>query len=197
MITSLRKLYDKVIELSGHHYAIYILAAVSFTESFLFPIPPDVMLIPMILARRDKAFQIALICTIFSVLGGLGGYAIGYYFYDLIGATILALYGFDNAYTEFKSFYDEHGAFFVAMAGITPFPYKVITILSGIVQMDIMAFTASSAFARGVRFFMLATLLWYFGDQIKIFIEKHFGLLTILFFAFLIGGFLVLKLIAS
>ncbi|MBK67540.1 MAG: cytochrome B [Rickettsiales bacterium] len=192
---ALRKLYDKVIELSAHPHAVYYLFIISFLESSIFPIPPDVMLLPMCMANRKQAFKYAAICLLGSVLGGIAGYAIGFYLFDLIGASILNLYGFENSFIEFKQFYDEYGGWFVAMAGITPFPYKVITILSGIVEMNMIEFVISSIASRGLRFFALAGLLWYFGPWINRFIDKYFALLTVLFFVFLIGGFAIIEFV--
>lgn len=195
MFSALKKLYDRVIELSAHPHASYYLFLLAFIESSFFPIPPDVMLLPMALSCREKAFKYALICLIGSVLGGIAGYAIGFYFFDLIGQSILNFYGFNDAFAEFQSFYNEYGGWFVAMAGMTPFPYKVITILSGIAQMNILEFFLSSIGSRGVRFFALAAIIWYFGPWIREFIEKYFAILTVLFFVILILGFALIKFI--
>lgn len=193
MIKQLRRLYDYIIELSATPKAVYALAFVSFIESSIFPIPPDVMLIPMMLANRQKAFFYAFICTISSVLGGIAGYYIGAVFYETIGHFIISLYGYEDGFTRFTELYNAHGAWIVGMGGVTPFPYKIITILSGITHMDLFAFTLISIGARGVRFFALAFLLWFFGDRIKTFIDKYFGLLTLLFFGIIILGFLAIK----
>ncbi len=193
MFSKLRNLYDATIELSNTKKAIYALAFVAFLESSIFPIPPDVMLIPMILANRQNAFLYASVCTIFSVLGGVAGYFIGAVFYDSLGTSIISFYGYENGFDHFKALYDEHGSWIVGMAGVTPFPYKVITILSGIAAMDLINFISISTLARGVRFFALAILLWFFGTPIRNFIDRYFALLTIIFFLIIVSGFFILK----
>ena len=189
----LRALYDRTLRASAHPHAERWLAAVAFIESSVFPVPPDVMLIPMVLADRTKAWRIALICTVASVFGGLLGYAIGSVFFDLIGQPILDFYGADEKFLAFQLKFTEWGAWAVFFAGVTPFPYKVITIASGFVHLDLMIFMVASVLARGFRFFLVAGLLWYFGEPIRTFIEGHLGKLTILFFVLLLGGFLVVK----
>ncbi|MFQ5763806.1 MAG: YqaA family protein [Rhodospirillales bacterium] len=185
----LRRLYDWTMELAGHRHAVGALAAVSFIESSIFPVPPDVLLIPMVLAARDRAFQIALVCTAASVLGGLLGYAIGYFLYQEVGRPVLEFYGHGPAFAEFQATYNQWGAWAVFVAGVTPFPYKVITILSGATGLDVLVFTVASVVARGLRFFIVTGLLWYFGEPIRGFIEKRLALLFWLFCALLVGGF--------
>lgn len=189
----LRALYDRTLRASAHPHAERWLAVVSFIESSVFPIPPDVMLIPMVLADRTRAWRIALICTMASVLGGVLGYAIGSVFFELIGQPILDFYGADEKFLAFQLKFTEWGAWAVFFAGITPFPYKVITIASGFVHLDLMIFMVASVLARGLRFFLVAGLLWYFGEPIRTFIERHLGKLTLVFFVLLLGGFLVVK----
>ena len=189
----LRRLYDYTMSLAASPYAVWALVVVAFVESSVFPIPPDVLLIPMILAARMKAFQYALIATIASVLGGLAGYGIGWGLWEVAGQPILELYGAMNKFEEFKDGYNEYGVFIVFIVGLTPFPYKVITIASGAFGMDILPFLVASLLARGGRFFIVSALLWRFGDPIRIFIEKYLGLLTIVFCVLLVGGFVVLK----
>ncbi len=189
----LRQLYEYVMELAGHKHAIWFLAAVSFLESSVFPIPPDVMLIPMILADRSKAWIYAIICTICSVSGGLLGYAIGYLFYDTIGEAILNMYHMHDKFDIFQSKFKEHGALIIIGAGLTPFPYKIITIASGVAKIDLAMFVITSIIGRIPRFFLLAALLWKFGEPIKKIIDKYFGLLSILFFVILVAGFASIK----
>lgn len=189
----LRAMYDRTLKASSHPHAERWLASVSFIESSFFPIPPDVMLIPMVLADRTKAWRIAFICTIASVLGGVFGYAIGAVFFDIIGQPILELYGKTAQFDAFQTKFAEWGAWAVFFAGITPFPYKVITIASGFVHLDLLIFMVSSVAARGLRFYLVAGLLWYFGEPIRGFIEAHLGKLTLLFFVLLLGGFLALR----
>jgi len=178
-------------------YALITLALVSFIESSIFPIPPDILLIPMILAARQKAWKIAMVCTISSVLGGFAGYAIGMFLFDQLAAPILEFYGYMHKFEVFKDLYNEWGAWIVFGAGVTPFPYKVITIASGMTGLSLIVFIIASVFARGIRFFLIAGLLWKFGDPIRTFIEAHLGKLATAFFVLLLGGFVALKFVAS
>ena len=189
----LRGLYDWTMSLAGHRHAMLALAIVSFVESSVFPIPPDILIIPMVLASREKAWRIALLCSVASVLGGLAGYGIGYFFYESLGKPVLGFYGYAEKFTQFQGFYHEWGAWIVGGAGLTPFPYKLITIASGVTNLDIVVFTVASTLSRGLRFFIVAGLLWYFGDSIRIFIEKNLGILATVFFVLLFGGFVLIK----
>ncbi len=189
----LRSLYDWTMRLGAAPWAIWALAAVAFAESSIFAIPPDVMLIPMVLAARNKAWLIAGVCTVASVLGGFAGYAIGFALFETIGQPVLDFYQYGDKFQQFAEAYNEWGAWIVAFFGVTPFPYKVITIASGATQLDLFQFGIASLLSRGVRFFVVAGLLWYFGEPIRRFIERHLGKLTILFFVLLFGGFLALR----
>jgi membrane protein YqaA with SNARE-associated domain len=191
-----RSLYDWTMAQAERRYALAVLFAVSFVESSVFPIPPDVLLIPMILAARERAWLIAGVCTLASVLGGMAGYFIGYFFYEGVGAPVLEFYGYAEKFADFAAAYNEWGAWIVAGAGFTPFPYKVITIASGVTQLDLVTFTIASIVSRGGRFFLVAILLWYFGQPIRRFIENNLPALTWLFFALLLGGFLALRFLA-
>ena len=186
--------YDYMINLASRPNAMYFLFAVAFIESSFFPIPPDVMLIPMVLATPAKAWRIATVTTIASVLGGAFGYAIGVFFFDLIARPILTFYGYMHQFDVFKEYYHEWGAWIVFGAGVTPFPYKVITIASGVVHLDFVVFMLASVVARGFRFYLVAWLLKKFGEPMKDYIEKNLGMLSILFMALLIGGFACIKL---
>ncbi|MCH8239785.1 MAG: DedA family protein [Proteobacteria bacterium] len=188
-----RALYDQIIELSKHPRAPWALGAVAFAESSLFPIPPDAMLIPMVLAERAKAWFFAAICTLASVLGGIAGYAIGYFLFELIGKPILGFYGFEDAFAQFAEEYNDYGAWIVFLAGVTPFPYKVITIASGATQLNFWVFMIASIFARGLRFFVVSGLLYWFGPPIRAFIERRFGLVTAVFLVSLVAGFIAIK----
>jgi membrane protein YqaA with SNARE-associated domain len=192
----MRALYDWTLRLSGHRHAIWALAAVSFIESSFFPIPPDVLLIPMVLATRDRAWRIATVCTIASVLGGMAGYAIGYLAFEAIGKPMLDFYGYAAKFNDFRAYYNDWGAWAVFIAGTTPFPYKVITILSGLTGLNLAVFTISSILARGLRFFLVAGLLWHYGEPIRIFIEKYLNILAVLFVVLLVGGFVLLRYLA-
>ncbi|MBC8337481.1 MAG: DedA family protein [Alphaproteobacteria bacterium] len=189
----LRRLYTWTMNLAGHRHATPSLAAVSFIESSVFPIPPDVLLIPMVLADRTKAFRIAFVCTVASVLGGMLGYAIGLFLFEEVGRPMLEFYGYAPKFAEFQAKYNDWGAWAVFFAGVTPFPYKVITILSGVTALDLFVFTVASVAARGLRFYLVAGLLWKFGEPIRVFIEKYLGLLFTLFCILLIGGFAAIK----
>ena len=164
----------------------------SFVESSFFPIPPDLLLIPLVLARRDRAFRIAFYTTVFSVLGGFFGYAIGYFAYDAILPYLPA--AFISKVDWFAGEYNTYGAWIVFGAGITPFPYKIITIASGVTHLNLLVFTVASILARGLRFFLIAALLWRWGAPMKAWIERNLGWLSVLFFVLLVGGFLALKL---
>ncbi|MEM8744429.1 MAG: YqaA family protein [Pseudomonadota bacterium] len=189
----LRRLYDWVIDLAAHPKAPWVLSGVSFAESSIFPIPPDAMLIPMILAERAKAWFFAAVCTISSVLGGMAGYAIGYFLFELVGKPILGFYGYEQAFADFAGRYNEYGAWIVFFAGVTPFPYKVITIASGATALNFWVFMIASVVARGLRFFVVAALLYWFGPPIRAFIERRLGLVTTLFIVSLFAGFIAIK----
>ena len=189
-----RKIYDWIIGLSGNKHALACLFAISFIESSFFPIPPDIMLIPMILATPKKAWKIAGVCTVASVIGAYLGYIIGVYFFQLIAEPLLNFYGYLEKFNDFKKLYEEYGAWIVFGAGITPFPYKIITIASGVVHLNLLVFTVASIIARGLRFFVIAWLLKTYGEKMRAFIEKNLGWLSVLFLILLIGGFMLIKL---
>jgi len=195
MMKIIRKLYDWTLRIAAHRHAQWGLFGLSFAESSVFPLPPDLVLIPMCIAERRKAFRFAAICTVGSVLGGLFAYGVGYFLYDTIGVRIVEFYGYQEQFLAFRRLYNEHGAWIVLAGGFTPIPYKLITIASGVTQMDIVAFTVYSVIGRAGRFFLVAALLWKYGAPIKDFIEKYMGWLTILFFILLIGGFIAIKYI--
>jgi len=184
----LRALYDRTIRLADHPNALWVLAVISFAESSVFPIPPDVLIIPMILARPSRAWLVAGVALVSSVLGGMLGYAIGALAYESIGQPILAALGKGEAMAEFNTRFNDFGFWAVLTAGVTPFPYKVITIMSGWTAMPIGVFIATSILARGIRFFLVAGLLWKYGVPVRDFIEGRLGLLTILFVVLLFGG---------
>lgn len=189
----LRKTYDWTMAQAARPNAIWVLAAVSFVESSVFPIPPDVLLIPMVLAAPTRAWFYAVVCTVASVLGGFAGYAIGAGLYEVVAQPILAFYGYMDKFAEFQAMYNDWGAWIVFGAGVTPFPYKVITIASGVTDLNLGVFAIASVLSRGLRFFIVAALLWKFGPPIRGFIEQHLGKLTVAFFVLLLGGFLALR----
>ena len=185
--------YDYFIDLAARPNANYFLFFVAFAESSFFPIPPDIMIITMVLALPSKAYKIAFVATFASVLGGFFGYGIGVFFFDLIAKPILNFYGYMQQFDSFKNYYHEWGAWIVFGAGITPFPYKVITIASGVVHLDLLTFILASVIARGMRFYLVAWLLKKYGEPMKVFIEKNLGFLSILFLILLVGGFAMVK----
>lgn len=188
-----RSIYDHTLNLAAKQNALTWLFIISFVESSFFPIPPDIMIIPMVLATPKEAYKIAGVATIASVLGGYFGYFIGVYGFELIARPLLEFYGYMAQFTKFENYYHEYGAWIVFGAGITPFPYKIITIASGVVQLDLVVFTIASVIARGMRFYLIAWLLKRFGDPMKVFIEKNLNLLSVLFLLLLIGGFAAVK----
>ncbi|MDO5530049.1 MAG: YqaA family protein [Paracoccus sp. (in: a-proteobacteria)] len=189
----LRGLYDWTLSLAAHRHAMWALFIVAFVESSFFPIPPDVLIIPMVLAAPRRWWQIAAVATAGSVLGGIFGYWIGAVMMDSIGQPILAFYGKEGAFADISARFNEWGGWAVLIAGVTPFPYKVITIFSGAVSLPLPLFIAVSIFARALRFFLVGWLLWRFGAPIREFIERRLGLLFTLFVAALIGGFVLLR----
>lgn len=189
----LRRLYDWTIALAAHPRALWALAAVAFIESSVFPIPPDALMIPMIIAAPRRAFVIAGVATLSSVLGGMLGYYIGWGLFDSVGRPVLEFYGKTEYFEEFALRYNEWGAWMVLIAGLTPFPYKVITILSGATQLSLPVFIVASILARAGRFFIVAALLYAFGAPIRDFIEKRLGLMTVIFVGLLLGGFLAVR----
>ncbi len=189
----LRKLYDKTMALAGHPHAERWLAGVSFAEASFFPIPPDVMLLPMILAARRRAWRIALITSLASLAGAFLGYAIGYFFYESIGQPILQAYGNLQNFEHFQKLYNEWGFWIVLAAGFTPIPFKVMTIASGVAGMALLPFALGALLGRTARFFLVAALLYLFGPPIRGFIERYLGPLILAFCVLLVGGFLALR----
>lgn len=185
----LRRLYDWTMSLARTRHAERSLAAVSFVESSFFPIPPDVLLIPMVLSNRAKWFRYALVCTVTSVLGALLGYLIGALLFESIGRHIIALYNAQDAFDNIQGWYDTWGAWGILFGAVTPFPYKILTIFSGFAGFNVVTLVIVSILGRGFRFFLVAGLLYRFGEPIRTFIEKHLGLLFTLFMLLLIGGF--------
>ncbi len=189
----IRGLYDWTLSLAESRHALWALAIVAFVESSVFPIPPDVLMIPMIIAAPHRAWLIAGVALVASVLGGLLGYYIGYGLFETVGQPVLEFYGKTEYFDEFRDRYNEWGAWAVLIAGVTPFPYKVITILSGTTGLSLTVFMVASVIARGLRFFLVAGLLWKFGAPIREFIERRLGLLFTVFVVLLLGGFVLVK----
>ena len=186
----LRRIYDLTLTLAGHRHALAALVVVSFLESWVFPIPPDVMLIPMVLARPDRAFVIAGACLAASVAGGLVGYLIGFLLFEEFGRPLIEWLGHSEGFAELAGQYEENGFWAVFVAGLTPVPYKLITILSGALGLSIPLFVAASIVSRGLRFFLVAALLWRFGAPMRDFIEQRLGIVTLIACAMLIVALL-------
>jgi membrane protein YqaA with SNARE-associated domain len=187
----LRRIYDWCIEAAHKPYAMWIMAAVAFAESSFFPVPPDVMLIPMSLARPARAWLYATVCTAASVLGGILGYAIGALLYDSLGHWLINLYVLGDKVEAFRAGYAEYGAWIILLKGLTPIPYKLVTITSGFANFNIWLFVVLSVVARGGRFFFVAVLLNRYGEWIRVRIEKHLGLWVSLGAGVLVAGFIV------
>ena len=188
----IQKIYTKIIELSKTKYGIPVLCLVAFLESFIFPIPPDIFLIFLVLAYKNKAFYLAFLCTLLSVAGGILGYLIGSFFFDSLGQGILNNFNLYEKFLEFSESYSDNGFFIVTMGGFTFVPYKIITLSSGFVKMDFIQFILASTLSRGARFFLVATLLYFFGKKIERLLIKRFGLIcTILFLIILIIYFIM------
>ena len=191
----IRRLYDWTLAWAAHPRALWVLAVVSFLESSIFPIPPDVLLLPMVLARPKRAWLIAGVCTVASVAGALLGYAIGAFAFDAVGRPVLEALGKGDYFDEFAQRFNEWGAWVVLAAGVTPFPFKVITILSGATQLSLPVFVVASILARGLRFFVVAGLLWAIGEPARAFIEKRLTLVFTLGVVVLLGGFVAVRYI--
>lgn len=184
-----QRLYRWTLSLAEHSRATYALAAVSFAESSFFPIPPDVLLVPMALAKPKKAWFYATVCTIASVLGGVAGYAIGYLLYETVGLWLVQLYGYGQKVDSLRVFYDQWGWAFILVKGLTPIPYKLVTIVSGLLEYNLALFILLSVITRGARFFLLAAALNAWGDRIRGLLDRHFALFLGLILVFIVGGF--------
>ena len=193
----IRGLYDWVLGWANSPYSTLALFVIAFAESSFFPIPPDVLLIALAISLPSKSFRYALICTVGSVFGGMFGYLIGYKFFGTIGQAIVSFYGAERYYDRLQALYKEYDTLAVAIAGFTPIPYKVATITAGFFRLNFFRFTVASALSRAARFFLVAGLIRMFGPQIRAFIERYFEILTLVFFAALIGGFLLLRWLAG
>lgn len=189
----IRRLYNWTLNLAERPAALWWLAAIAFVESSFFPIPPDLMLIPMVLAVRQRAWLIAGICTVSSVLGGIAGYGIGMFAFDAFGQGMIDFYGYTDQFDRFQEVFDEMGILAVIVFGITVLPFKVITITAGVMELDILQFTLAAIVARAVRFFAVAALLWKFGEPIRAFMDKYMEALALAAVVLLVGGFVALK----
>ncbi len=188
----IRKLYDWTMRLAGHRRAGMALSGVSFAESSVFPIPPDVLLVPMVLANRDRAWCYAALCTLSSVAGALVAYGIGFFLFETVAHPLLVFYHYSEEFQNFQDLYTRYGAWIVAVGGFTPIPFKVVTIASGAIDLSLGVFCLAALISRGARFFLVAGLVWKFGPPIQVFLEQHLGWATTLFFIILIGGIMAI-----
>jgi membrane protein YqaA with SNARE-associated domain len=191
----LRRFYDWMIAISDRPYAVWVLGIISFAESSVFPIPPDPLLLAMTVAHPKRAYLYAAVCTLTSVSGGVLGYAIGAWFYDSLGHWMVTTLGGADAVEKFRAFYAEWGALAILVKGLTPIPYKIVTILSGFSGYNFLWFVVLSLITRGARFYIEAGILNYFGDDARHFIERHLTLVAIVFVAILVGGVVALRYI--
>ena len=187
----LKRIYDWCIEAADKPHALWILGAIAFAESSFFPVPPDIMLLPMSLARPARAWLFAALCTIASVAGGVLGYAIGALLYDSVGQWLINLYQLGDKVDAFRASYAEWGSVIILLKGLTPIPYKLVTITSGFAGYNIWLFILCSIIARGGRFFFVAVLLNRYGDPIRAEIEKRLGLWLAVLVLVLVGGFVI------
>lgn len=189
----LRKSYNWILSYANKPHAIWVLGIISFAESSFFPLPPDPLLIAMIVANRQNAWRIAVLCTVSSVVGGIVGYYIGAGLYETIGAWIVSSYGLEESFRNLQQDFLKWGFWIVALKGLTPIPYKIVTIASGVAGLNMSTFIIASIIARGFRFFMLAGLLWYYGPSIKNYIDRNLTLVTVGGLLILIIGFVIVK----
>ncbi|MBY8978098.1 DedA family protein [Rhodobacteraceae bacterium NNCM2] len=189
----IRRLYDWILGLAENPNALWIMAAVSFVESSVFPITPLVMVIPMVLARPERAWLIAGVCTIASVLGGIGGWLIGWGLFEEVGRPVLEFYGMDEKFAEISQRFNEFGTEAVLFAAVSPFPYKVVTIFSGTTGLPLWQLIIASIIGRGIQFFLVAGMLWKFGEPVREFVEKRLAFFATLFVVLIIGGFVAIK----
>lgn len=193
----LRRLYAWTLQMAATPKAAWIVNLISFAESSFFPLPPDLMLIPMILADRAKAWWLAFSCTISSVLGGLVGYAIGYFLFETIGEWIIQTYHLQDSFGKFQADFQSWGFWLIVLKGLTPIPFKLVTIASGVAGLNLSQFVLASIIARSFRFFLLAALLWFFGDWARPFIERYLPWLLGAVLGSLVLGFFAVKFLAG
>jgi membrane protein YqaA with SNARE-associated domain len=189
----IRRMYDWMMQRAADPRAPRFLFWIAFIESSIFPIPPDVMLVPMVLANRMRAWAYAAICTVGSVLGGLAGYAIGYYLLEYVGQPVLRMYGLMDRWDQLAAWFQEWGVWVLLIKGPTPFPFKVLTIFAGASHMNLIAFVAASVLSRALRFYIVSGLLYMFGEPIRDFIEKRLNMVATVFALVLIGGFIAIR----
>jgi len=188
-----QKAYNWMLVQSQKAHAVWVLALVSFAESSFSPLPPDLLLIPMMLSRRDQVWKLAGICTLSSVIGGIVGYALGYALYDSLGSWIIHTYNLQESFLKFQYDFQTWGFWIIVLKGLTPIPYKLVTVGSGFIHLDVKTFVIASIIARGFRFYLLGVLFWYCGDWAKQFIEKYLWLALTATLGIVVLGFLIVK----
>ncbi len=191
----LRPLYNRILQLSARKDAVWWMAAVSFAESSFFPLPPDVMLVPMCLSEPKKLWRYTNICALASLIGGMFGYAVGYYLFESIGRLIIDFYNAQDSFQRFQDMFAEFGPWFLILKGVTPIPYKLLTITAGFAHLDLTVFVLCSIVARFSRFYMIAILLHFYGPQVRDIIEKRLMLVTTVLLVIVIGGLLSFKFV--
>ena len=189
----LRRGYNWILQFAGRPSAPWVLAAVSFAESSFFPLPPDPLFIAMLVDNKKAYLRLATMCTVTSVVGGFLGYYIGYALYETFGEWIIQTYGLEAAFEKLRGDFNQWGFWVIALKGLTPIPYKIVTIASGVSKLDMLTFVSASCIARGFRFFSLGALLYHFGEDIRMQLDKNLGLITALMFGALIFGFVIIK----
>jgi membrane protein YqaA with SNARE-associated domain len=189
----MQKMLDRLWDVASKKGAERVLMAVSFTEAIFFPIPPDLLLLPMGLAAREKVFRMAWICLLFSLAGGVIGYGIGYYFMETLGFPIIHFYGLEKSYSQIQQWYDTYSAWAVSIAGLTPIPYKLCTLTAGAFKVNWPVFIVASAVSRGIRFFVIAALIYFYGESARTFLEKRFNLVVTGALILMVVGFVALK----
>ena len=191
----LKPLYNQILKLSARKDAVWWMSAVSFAESSFFPLPPDIMLVPMCLAEPKKLWRYTNICALASLIGGLFGYAVGFYLFESVGRLIIDVYNAQESFQRFQDMFAEFGPWFLILKGITPIPYKLLTITAGFAQLDLTVFILCSIVARFSRFYMIAILLHFYGPQVRDIIEKRLMLVTTVLLVIIIGGLLSFKFV--
>ena len=189
----LKRLYDRVLALAASPYSAIWLAAIAFAESSFFPIPPDALLIPMAIARPERAWRYAAICTAGSVIGGMLGYFIGYALFDLVARPLLDFYHYGAAFDAFRARFAENGVYLILIKGLLPIPFKIVTIASGVASVNFAAFLAACLVTRGARFFLLAGLIRRYGEPVRLFIERRLTLVTSIAAVCIVLGFVLIR----
>ncbi len=189
----LKKLYDSMVSYAAHPKAVWWLGIISFAESSFFPLPPDPLYIAMIISKKESAWRLALICTVSSVVGGIVGYYIGYSLYESLGKWLIVTYGMQDSFAYLQQQFDQYGFQIIVLKALTPIPYKIVTITSGVVGYSLSLFIIASIIARGFRFYLLAALLWYYGPDIKDYIERNLIFVTLMGTIALFAGFVIFK----